>query len=359
MRTTIMGLLLAVAALLSASHVYGAEGPASEAGPPGPDTMFQRLDRNHDGKVTADEIPDQAPEFLKEMLKRADKDGDKTVTAEELREATPRSRGDFSHRHPRGLEGRGPSGPEGPPASGHGGRGAPEGRRPQPSGPPADMASPRRPDPKALFARFDKDGDRKLSVEEFADGMKMFHSRAMAPRRAMGYHPGMGRRPMTGRGPMGPRFGFGHGPMAGRPPMMGHRPMPGACRACGRSAWGNPWWNRGAWDGPGAAWAGHRRPMARHHHAMLGRLRSFDKDNDANLSKSEAPERLLRHFDKIDANQDGQLDKAELGKALRAFGRQTREASAEHHAKPRENQRAEKESPREKKGELKKPEEKK
>ena len=63
---------------------------------------------------------------------------------------------------------------------------------------------------------------------------------------------------------------------------------------------------------------------------MFGRLQAADKDKDGKLSKSEAPERLRPHFDKVDANKDGQLDKAELGKAAHAFGQQAREAMAKH-----------------------------
>ncbi|NUQ64889.1 MAG: hypothetical protein HUU20_20690 [Pirellulales bacterium] len=55
-------------------------------------------------------------------------------------------------------------------------------------------------------------------------------------------------------------------------------------------------------------------------------------DKKGTLSKSEAPERLRQHFDRIDANKDGQLDRPELGKAFQAFGRQAREAFASHRA---------------------------
>ena len=83
---------LAVCLLSSLPIVFGAGGlPAAEdqrgPGPFEPGVLFQRLDKNHDGKITADEIPDAAPDRLKEMLKRADKNQDKAVTADELREA--------------------------------------------------------------------------------------------------------------------------------------------------------------------------------------------------------------------------------------------------------------------------------
>ena len=48
---------------------------------------FKRFDRNKDNKVSADEIPEVAPEPIKRMFKRADKNADGVVTAEELSES--------------------------------------------------------------------------------------------------------------------------------------------------------------------------------------------------------------------------------------------------------------------------------
>ncbi|NUQ66235.1 MAG: hypothetical protein HUU20_27560, partial [Pirellulales bacterium] len=241
-RTTMR--LLAIAAIMFTFQVSAEERPAPDAGPRGPEVMLHRMDTNHDGKITADEVPDGAPDFVKEMLKRADKDGDKAVTAAELQQAVPPSRGGPPHRPEAGPGGRRP---DGPPPPDHGGRGAPEGR-PQPPGPRPDMAAPKRPDPKAIFARLDKDGDQKLSVDEFAEGMKMFHSQNMAARGPMmgrgpmGFYPGLGPTPMAGRGPrmgggpMGPRPGMGRPPMAWRGaigPRCGHGPMAGGMSRMG------------------------------------------------------------------------------------------------------------------------------
>ena len=54
---------------------------------PAPDVMFNRLDANHDGRISADEVPPGAPEGLKQLLAQADKNGDKQVTLEELKAA--------------------------------------------------------------------------------------------------------------------------------------------------------------------------------------------------------------------------------------------------------------------------------
>lgn len=330
MRRTTMGLLAAVAAATFTFQVSAADTPAHRGGPPGAPMMFQRLDRNHDGKITADEVPDGAPEFVKETLKQADKDGDKTITAEEFRGSMQRFHGGPPGAAA-GLPGARPGGPVGPLGAGPGGAKLPPGAPPHAVGPRVGTAPPHgpgphapgaalpgfRPDPKAVFARLDKDGDQKLSLDEFTAGMKMFHAPAMAA-----------RRPMMGRHPLGP------------PPGMWRPPMWGPRGPWGPPAWARASWARHAWahaarhrppmGGPGAAWARPRGPMTGHAPAILARLLAADKDKDGKLSKSEAPERLRLHFDKVDANKDGQLDKAELGKAFHALGQQAREAMAKH-----------------------------
>ena len=45
--------------------------------------MFQRADKNQDGKITKDEVPDQ----LWERISKADADGNGEVTKEELKKA--------------------------------------------------------------------------------------------------------------------------------------------------------------------------------------------------------------------------------------------------------------------------------
>ena len=212
-----------------------------------------------------------------------------------------------------------------------------------------------------IFKKLDKDGDQKLSPEEFVAGMKLFHTPAMAGRGPkmgrgpMSAHPFVGRPPMAGRGPLGPHPGMGRPPLAGRgamlgrgprgphpgmgpAPWMGRAPWMGARAAWGRSAWARSPWARQAWagavgrrpamGGAGAAWAKQQGPMAGHGAAILGRLQAADKDKDGKLSKSEATGRLQQQFGAIDANKDGQLDKAELAKAFHAFGRKAREAMA-------------------------------
>mgnify|MGYP001182204193 CR=1 FL=1 len=46
------------------------------------------------------------------------------------------------------------------------------------------------------------------------------------------------------------------------------------------------------------------------------RLREMDKNGNGQISRDEAQGRIQRRFDRLDTNKDGQLDHAELEKAV-------------------------------------------
>lgn len=94
--------------------------------------MFKRLDRNGDGRVTADEVPEERREMLQRMLEHFDKNGDKALSAEEFAEGVSRRAR---------QNGR-------PPRAGN----------PEPPGPPRG----------GLFAALDTDHDGKLNAEEIS-----------------------------------------------------------------------------------------------------------------------------------------------------------------------------------------------
>jgi Ca2+-binding EF-hand superfamily protein len=359
MRTTIMGLLAAAAAAMITAQVSAADAPERPGGPPDPQVMFQRLDRNQDSKITADEVPEAAPDFVKEMLKRADKDSDKTVTAEEFRESVQRFReaglgrpeGRPLDRQMRQPETRRPETRPGRSAVEAEGRrgGPPPSARPSPgmsrSGRP-EQAGPRGPvvppmgDPQAMFRRLDKDGDQKLSLDEFTAGMKAFHPRVTAGQRpamgppARGPQHGMGRPPMMGPPARGPQHGMGRPPMMGppargpqhgmgRPPMMGPSPFAPSGPRMHRGMhgiWGpslrtHATWSRHAWG----VWPGRPAPQA-------GRPAAGAPRGALSSHVAIALKHLQAHYDKVDTNKDGKLDKAELGKTLAVLGRQVRES---------------------------------
>jgi Ca2+-binding EF-hand superfamily protein len=60
------------------------EGPGAELNP---EAMFDRLDRNGDGKIVLDEVPEPARERIRNLIGLADRDNDRALSREELRRA--------------------------------------------------------------------------------------------------------------------------------------------------------------------------------------------------------------------------------------------------------------------------------
>jgi len=69
-------------------------GTGEPGGPPSIDTIFERLDANKDGKLTKDELPEKAAE----RVMKADADGDGAVTKEELEAARARMGGQIADK---------------------------------------------------------------------------------------------------------------------------------------------------------------------------------------------------------------------------------------------------------------------
>jgi hypothetical protein len=200
--------------VMSAEEVKRPEGPRPEMKQqrPSPEAMFERLDANHDGAITTDEIPAGMPEPRKEMLQREIKNHEGKLTLAQWTEAikkhrpgprpeggpVPPPQGRHSQagpppQHPdwRPQEGRSWHMDGGGYARGDRPWHGPDARRQPPCvhcccfqqgghmGPPHRPAwsqtdSPRPPmlDAKAIFARLDQDKDGKLSLEEFSAGLR-------------------------------------------------------------------------------------------------------------------------------------------------------------------------------------------
>ena len=100
MHRLFLTVLTAVAAVLLPQWLSAAEEAKSPDGPrpgmrgggPNPEVMFSRLDANHDGAITPDEIPAGMPERLKQLLLEELKKHDGKLTQEALTEAIKQHR---------------------------------------------------------------------------------------------------------------------------------------------------------------------------------------------------------------------------------------------------------------------------
>ena len=137
------------------------KSPGSLGGPaglPDPEVMFKRLDKNQDGKIVLDEVPDEGRDRFEQLLARADKNGDMALTQEELTEginsfAKDIQAGFEQARDPKQilkyLDANG------------------DGKLT-----PNEVPEERRENFTKLFARFDKDDDKALNEEEFTAAIR-------------------------------------------------------------------------------------------------------------------------------------------------------------------------------------------
>ncbi len=290
---------------------------------PKPDELFKRLDKNNDGKVVKDEVPEDQVRFFERLVRLGDDDKNGELTLAEFTKA--------SSEEPRRPEGGGPG---------------PEGRGPGPGF-----------DAKQIFDRMDRNSDGKVTrdeLPEFArerfgrlfDELKkdsMTYEDFQKMRERLGPPPGAGGAPgQPGQGGPGRGFGDpeenfkrldtnGDGKFTrGEIPEQGRRflePMfdrlgkdeitkadfvrlaeqfRGQREGGGTPAGGRP--EGGRPDGErrpeGGMRDGERRPMPRF-------FQLLDKDNNGKLSKSEL-ERVGSLMAELDRNNDGELDQAEL-----------------------------------------------
>ena len=290
-------------------------GPGGGDGPRNPEEMFKRFDKNADGKLSRDEVPEPLKDRLLPLFDRLGKD---ELALSDLPQGGERRPGDARRNEGRNEEGRpenpdgrrpgdgqpgpgregGPQGGEGrgPREGGPGGarEGGPGGREGRPGGP----GGPGRPGP-AFMRLLDADHDGRISKDELAKAVDLLgeldenKDGFLDPREMMGPPPGDGprgergpggpqgrRRPEDG-GPGGNREGNnpgGPGREGGRPSQEGRRPGDNA--------------NQG------------------------GEFARMDANGDGKLSRDEAPPRLKEDFDTLDGNKDGFIDREELRKAF-------------------------------------------
>lgn len=242
---------------------------AREAG--NPESLFQRLDTNNDGKLTIDEAPERARPMIQAVLRKLGKDQDTSLTKDEFVANFPRDPMRQPEAATRRETERKPDGDQ-----------RPEGDRPRegdrrPEGRGVDGRGP------AVLRLLDTNRDGRLSKDELAqvgekfDELDRNHDGQLDPSELIG--------PMDAR--PNPRDGTsreGNLPRNGGPLRDGER------REVQR-----PEGDRPARD---------TRPDGAGRAPFFERL---DRDNDGKISKDEAPEPVKDRFNTLDTNGDGFL----------------------------------------------------
>ena len=238
---------------------------------PNLEEMFTRLDKNNDGKVTADEMPEPRRENFKRALERLGKKPEDGLNKEEFVKV-------MGAVMARRADGNPPTGnrPEANPTPGT--PRSPEGGRP--AAPPGDM----------LFRLLDKNGDGVISEDEISAAAESLHKFAKE-------HDGKITREAVGLPPSPPPGAAAPGPNAGRNPGAAGGPV-----------------NSGEF--------------------LLRRFKAMDKNGDGKVSKDEAEGMLKERFDEIDTNHDGFIDEAEVKQLIEKLGERFRQNGGQRPANP-------------------------
>ncbi|SFI00525.1 EF-hand domain-containing protein [Planctomicrobium piriforme] len=281
-------------ALKDASPQPPAGGEQGGGGPgmrrPDPGEMFRRLDRNGDGKLTKDEVPEEARERANRLFERA---GTDTLTKEQFIQLAgqggPGPRDGERPRDGQPRDGQRP-GEMGRPGDGMG-------RPPMGDGfgPPPGMGRGM-----AFIRILDENGNGRISKEEMINIARLFQEldhngdNELDAAELAGFS---GRPGMEGGGRPGMEGG-------GRPGMDGER-RPGG-EFGGR--------------GPGERGPGDRGPMPGGGSFDPGQFFTrMDANGDGSLTKEEVPERMQENFDRMDQDGNGKISQDELRAAMEAM----------------------------------------
>ena len=323
MRHQLMG-LGALAALLALPPLAWAEDePADRAA--GRGSFFDRIDKNGDGFITADEIAPERATFFERMLREGDKDGDGKLSREEFRVG-------FAERA-RGGRVR----PEG---GNFGGRlgGIVERLKQLDTNQDGKVSLDEVPEERrdmfeALLDQFDEDGDDAISLEEMTKAARVLSERFGAERGGPAGRPSPEpaadpqperRRRLEGR-PVPGVPPLGAGPLLRVLDLDGDGALsaeeiaaaPESLKALDRNNDGRIT-RRELISAMGAtlAVAGDEPRQRPDPAAMIDRLMQADKDGDGKLSIDELPPRLKERAARLDANGDGFVERAELEAAF-------------------------------------------
>jgi len=249
--------------------------------------LFDKLDANHDGQITSDEVPEEQRRLFERLLRRADRNGDGKLSREEFI-AGMKEMEDRPGRPADRPNDAGP--PELRAFGGSGGFGGGAGGG-QGAGPLMGMA---------IFRALDTNGDGKLDAKEIAAAPEVLKKLANS-------NGEITRTDLLKSLPGAQANGFGGG-------------RTGLGRGGGLAAG----FRLGSVIGGGPG-QGELNPDA----IAKRIIQQFDKNGDGKLQKSELPPPLQEWFDELDTNHDGALDEAEIKAILPRLMRRLQEERAQ------------------------------
>lgn len=321
--------------------------------------LFQKLDKNNDGKIEKSEVDEEQMKHLERLLRVADADKDGVLSKEEFTKGTGKQKPI--------------AGSESAPGGGKKGRGKQANFDPEKMFQRLDankdkvltadeLPEQRKPFFSRMIKRLGKNESEGLTQDEFVNTMKKQMSMRQAGQKGKG-KPGFdGKKKGSGAEQAGVQ-GKGKGRAGFRPPqpklftqldtnndrkvsreelakivemfdkldenkdgeldvaeLIGPPPMRGPRMAdAGKPRMKKP-------NGPNADKKSKKGEAVNKREAQIkkGKGRNLvdnvfkkqDSDGDGNISKSEAQNRLAKRFDKIDTNNDGQIDRAELEQSI-------------------------------------------
>jgi Ca2+-binding EF-hand superfamily protein len=274
----------------------GAGQPGGRPGQMGnPAEMFKRLDTNADGKLTAEEAPEQGRRMVAAILERSGKGRDGSLTLQEFQKAVVQ----FNRSQQGGRAGDGNR----PDMKRDGDR--PDGRQSdrERSTQNGDMRRPPQGDRPAnggpAFLRIlDNNQDGRLSRDELSKAVTLIERLDQNRDGSLDARELFGPPPGNGQGSMDRSRQNGNSKQSDRP----RRPeSEDSTKEKSREQ------KRSGSDEPGRE----GRASSASLDENFGRM---DRDKDGAISKEEAPDRLKQNFDRVDSNKDGNVTLDELRK---------------------------------------------